>query len=37
MENILEIFYKAINRKRFYSDLKMSYEIEKILEKIIKK
>ena len=36
MENILEIFYKAINRKRFYSDLKMSYEIEKILEKIKK-
>ena len=36
MENILEIFYKAINGKKFYSDLKMSYEIEKILEKIKK-
>mgnify|MGYP001319935873 CR=1 FL=1 len=37
MQNLLEIFYRLVLKKRFRSDLKLSYEIEKILDKIKKK
>ena len=37
IQNILEIFYQIILKSRFYSDLKLSYDIQKILDKIKKK
>lgn len=37
MQNILLTFYNLVNQKKFQSDLKLSYEIEKILSIIKKK
>ena len=37
IQNILEIFYQIILKSRFHSDLKLSYDIQKILDKIKKK